>query len=129
MLKYLHNHLRMEIFCPIWMLYNILLLINHYIGNSTTKHHSRSMSDNRDLTEIFNQKISSHLCAVRNYIQKKADVCIIYGIVIIEIYSCNKELYTFKVAWFSLLYHLSTQRLENPKTSIVYCSAPIYIYM
>ena len=35
------------------VLYNILLLINHYIHNSTTKCHSRSMSDNRDLTETF----------------------------------------------------------------------------
>ena len=29
-------------------------------ANSTTKCHSRSMSDNRDLTETFHQKISSH---------------------------------------------------------------------
>ena len=43
-------------FTPIGMLYNILLLINHYIGNSTTKHHSGSISDNRDLTEAFHQK-------------------------------------------------------------------------
>ena len=42
------------------VLYNILLPINHYIGNNTTKCHSRSMSDNRDLTETFHQKISSH---------------------------------------------------------------------
>ena len=42
------------------MLYNILLTINCYIGNSTTKCHSRSMSDNRDLTETFHQNISSH---------------------------------------------------------------------
>ena len=41
------------------MLYNILLSINHYIGNNTTKHHSRSMSDNRDLTETLHQKIAS----------------------------------------------------------------------
>ena len=40
----------------ITMLYNILLPINHYIGNSTTKHHSRSMSDNRDLTKHFIRK-------------------------------------------------------------------------
>ena len=39
------------------LLYNILLLINHYIGNSTIKCHSRSLSDNRDLTETFHQKI------------------------------------------------------------------------
>ena len=49
----------MEIFFPIGMLYNILLLINHYIGNDTTKHHSRNMSDNRDLTGVFHQKVSS----------------------------------------------------------------------
>ena len=30
-------------FTPIGMLYNILLPINHYIGNSTTKCHSGSM--------------------------------------------------------------------------------------
>ena len=41
------------------MLYNILLLINRYIGNNTTKCHSRSISDNRDLTGVFHQKISS----------------------------------------------------------------------
>ena len=42
------------------VLYNILLLINCYIGNSTTIHHSRSMSDNRELTETFHQNISSY---------------------------------------------------------------------
>ena len=42
------------------LLYNILLPINHYIGNSTTICHSRSMSDNRELTETFHQNISSH---------------------------------------------------------------------
>ena len=42
------------------VLYNILLLINHYIRNCTIKCHGRSMSDNRDLTETFHQKISSH---------------------------------------------------------------------
>ena len=35
------------------MLYNILLLINCYTGNNTTKCHSRSMGDNRDLTGAF----------------------------------------------------------------------------
>ena len=42
------------------LLYHILLPIDHYIGNSTIKCHSRSMSDNRDLTETFHQKISSY---------------------------------------------------------------------
>ena len=42
------------------MLYNILLPINCYIGNNTIKCHSRNMSNNRDLTETFHQKISSH---------------------------------------------------------------------
>ena len=51
----------------------------------------------------------------------------IYGIVIIEIYSCNKELYTYKVAYLSLLYHLSMQRLENPKMSIYLQLALLYI--
>ena len=41
------------------MLYNVLLPINHYIGKNTTKCHSRSMSDNRDLTGVFHQKVSS----------------------------------------------------------------------
>ena len=41
------------------MLYNVLLLINHYTGNITTKCHNESMSDNRDLTGTFHQKISS----------------------------------------------------------------------
>ena len=35
------------------MLYNILLPINCYIGNNTTKCHSRSMGDNRNLTGYF----------------------------------------------------------------------------
>ena len=43
------------------MLYNILLPISCYIGNNTTKHHSKGMSDNRDLTEVFYQKVSSLL--------------------------------------------------------------------
>ena len=42
------------------LLYNSLLSINCYTGNSTTKCHSRSMSNNRDLTETFHQKISSY---------------------------------------------------------------------
>ena len=69
---------------------------------------------------------------VRNYKrlrQISVYLYIIYGIVIIKIYSCNKDLYTYKVAYLSLLYHLSMQRLENPKMSIVYCGAPTYIYM
>ena len=50
----------MKTLIKIEVLYNILLPINCYIGNSTTKHHSGSMSDNRDLTGTFHQKISSH---------------------------------------------------------------------
>ena len=61
--------------------------------------------------------------------QISAYLYIIYGIVIIKIYSCNKELYTDKVTYLSLLYCLSVQRLENPKTSIVYHGAPTFIYM
>ena len=52
--------LEWKYFTPIGMLYNILLPINHCIGNNTIKCHSRSMSDNRDLTETFHQKISSY---------------------------------------------------------------------
>ena len=69
---------------------------------------------------------------VRNYKrlrQINVYLYIMYGIVIIKIYSCNKELYTYKIAYLSLLYCLSVQRLENPKMSIVYHSAPTYIYM
>ena len=43
----------------IGMLYNILLPINCYIGNNTTKHHSGSMSDSRDLTGVYHQEVSS----------------------------------------------------------------------
>ena len=46
-------------FAPIGMLYNVLLPINHYTGNITTKCQSKSMNDNRDLTGIFHQKFSS----------------------------------------------------------------------
>ena len=46
-------------FAPIGMLYNILFPINHYTGNSTAKCHSENISDNRDLTEVFHQKVSS----------------------------------------------------------------------
>ena len=41
------------------LLYDIPLQINGYTGNNTTKHHSRSMGDNRDLTGVFHQKVSS----------------------------------------------------------------------
>ena len=37
----------------------IFLLINRYTDNNTTKHHSRSMGDNGDLTGVFHQKLSS----------------------------------------------------------------------
>ena len=69
---------------------------------------------------------------VRNYKrlrQISVYLYIIYGILIIKIYSCNKELYTYKVAYISLLYYLSMQRLEHPKMSVVYCGAPTYICM
>ena len=56
----MHNHLRMEIFCPIGMLYNVLLLINCNLGDSTTTCHNGSMSNNRDLAETFHQKISHY---------------------------------------------------------------------
>ena len=38
------------------VLYNVLLPINRYTSNITTKHHNKSMSDNRDLTGTFHQK-------------------------------------------------------------------------
>ena len=53
----------------------------------------------------------------------------IYGIVKIGINSYNKVLHTYKVAQYSSLYHLSMQRLENLKTSVVYCSAPTHTYL
>ena len=46
-------------FAPIGMLCNILLLINCYTSNITTKCYSKSTSDNRVLTGTFHQKISS----------------------------------------------------------------------
>ena len=42
-------------FFSLLVLYNILLLINCYLDNNTTECHSGSMSDNRDLTEVFHQ--------------------------------------------------------------------------
>ena len=54
-----------EIACAnVQLLYNILLQINCYTGNVTTKCHSKSMSDNRDLTETFHQKVSSLLVSI-----------------------------------------------------------------
>ena len=52
--------LEWKYFAPIGMLYNILLPINCYIGNNTTKHHSGSMGDNRDLTGVFHQKVPKY---------------------------------------------------------------------
>ena len=46
----------MEIFAPIGDVVYILLLINCYIGNNTTKCHSRSMGDDR---RVFHQKVPS----------------------------------------------------------------------
>ena len=70
------------------------------------------------------------LYRVRNYKRPRqisVYLCLIYGIVIAEIYSHNKELYTYKVAYLSFLYCLSMQRLDNPKTSIVYHGAPLHM--
>ena len=45
-------------------MYNILLPINHYIGNSTIKCHSRSMSDNkrsyRDISSEYFFTLQGH---------------------------------------------------------------------
>ena len=38
---------------------NIFLPINRDTGNNTTKCHGRSMGDNRNLTGVFHQKVSS----------------------------------------------------------------------
>ena len=51
-----------------------------------------------------------------------------YGIVTIEIYNYSKESYTYQVAYLSLLYCLRMQSLGNPKMSIVYCGAPLYMH-
>ena len=40
------------------VLYNVLS-VNWYIDNTTMKHHSGSMGDNRNLTGVLHQKISS----------------------------------------------------------------------
>ena len=53
-----HNHLGLEIFAPIGMLYNVLP-INQYTGNITIKCHSKSMGDNRDPTVVLHQEIST----------------------------------------------------------------------
>ena len=52
-----------------------------------------------------------------------------YGIAKIEINSCNKESYTYKVALVSSFIQANTQRLGNPKISVVYCGAPTCIYI
>ena len=52
-----------------------------------------------------------------------------YGIAEIEINSCNKESYTYKVTLVSSFIPANTQRLGNPKMSIVYFSAPTHIYI
>ena len=63
-------------------------------------------------------------------IQISVYLCTIYGVVIIEVHKCNKELYlSYTVALYPSLYCLSVQRLGNPKMSVVYCGAPIHIYM
>ena len=48
-----------------------------------------------------NKRRGEDLYTVRDYIQRgqiSVYLCITYGIVIIEIYSCNKEIYTYIVA-------------------------------
>ena len=52
-----------------------------------------------------------------------------YGIAKIEINSCNKESYTYMVTLVSSFIPANTQRLGNPKMSIVYHSAPTHIYI
>ena len=73
------------------------------------------------------KRICIQLGTIKKTRQISVYLCIIYGIVIIEIYNYNKELYTYKVAYSFSLYCLSVQRLENPKTSVVYHGAPIYM--
>ena len=66
---------------------------------------------------------------MRNYKGNFADKCVfIYGIAKIKIYSYNKEVNTlYTVVSLLIIFHLSVQRLENPRTNIVYCSAPIQV--
>ena len=52
-----------------------------------------------------------------------------YGIAKIEINSCNKESYIYKVALVSSFIPANTQRLGNLKTSVVYHGAPTHIYI
>ena len=62
-------------------------------------------------------------------IQISVCLCTIYGIVIIEIYSHNKELYLLNtVALYPSLFWL-TPKKENPKMRVVYHGAPTYIYI
>ena len=53
-----------------------------------------------------------------------------YGIVILEIKSCNKRVTSSKYSHIvSSFIPANTQRKENPKMSVVYCSAPIYSHL
>ena len=53
-----------------------------------------------------------------------------YGIVILEIKSCNKRVTSSKYSHIVSSFILAnTQRKENPKMSIVYHSAPIYSHL
>ena len=53
-----------------------------------------------------------------------------YGIVKVETYSYNKRAISSKYSCIDSFFILAnTQRLENPKMSIVYCSAPTHIYI
>ena len=63
-------------------------------------------------------------------IQISLYLCITYGIVIIEIYNCNKGVISIKYSCIVSFFILANnQRKENPKMSVVYCSAPTYIYI
>ena len=52
-----------------------------------------------------------------------------YGIAKIEINSCNKESYTYKVTLVSSFILANTQRLGNLKMSIMHHGAPTHIYI
>ena len=57
----MHNHFGIEIFCPIRMLYNILLPLDQCSSNNAINAIVEAMSDIRESQWSFHQIISSDL--------------------------------------------------------------------
>ena len=63
-------------------------------------------------------------------IQISVYLCTTYGIVILEIKSCNKRVISSKYSRIVSFFILAnTQRKENLKMSIVYRGAPIHLHL